>query len=235
MKNDLMLLDLLATNNWSRPIYFASPSSVSDFLNIEDYCYLEGSVYRFMPVKGDTKRGGVLPDETYNAMMNKFVYGNLNDKRVYVDKESYGMALYMRNNFARLAQGLISEGKKDKAIKALDKGIEMFPDYAVAYDLYMIGYGELYFRLGQPKKANEIFDIVGEIYDQNLQYYMSLEPKYTGLVRDDMQQALSIVKALVDYSQLYGQKEQAKKFGTMLNQYVRYSPQDSVQGGPGGK
>ena len=50
-----------------------------------------------------------------------------------------------------------------------------------------------------------------------------------------MQQALSILRALVDYSNLYKQKEQTKKFNDMLNQYVRYAPQDSLQGGPGGR
>jgi tetratricopeptide (TPR) repeat protein len=226
-KNDLMLLDLIATNNWERPIYFASPSSVSDFINIEDYCYLEGSVYRLIPVKGDNRRGGVLTDETYDAMMNKFAYGNLNDKRVYVDKESYGMALYMRNNFARLAQGLISEGKKDKALKVLDKGIEMFPDYAVPYDLYMIGYGELYFQLGQPKKANEIYDIIADIYDQNIEYYMSVEPKMARFFEEDTQQGLSVLQALMQYSEKNGEKEQGKKFGALLSKYIQVPTQDS--------
>ena len=230
-----MLLDLIATNNWTRPIYFATPSSVSDFLNIEDYCFLEGSVYRFMPVKGDTKRGGVLTDETYDKIMNKFVFGNLNDKRVYVDKESAGMVLYMRNNIARLAQALLSEGKKDKAIKVLDKGVAMMPDYVVPFDLYMIGYAEIYFRCGENKKANDIMDVVGNAYNQDLEYYMSVEPEYARFFSEDMQQALSILRALVDYSNLYKQKEQTKKFNDMLNQYVRYAPQDSLQGGPGGR
>ncbi|MEI6852588.1 MAG: DUF2723 domain-containing protein [Bacteroidota bacterium] len=229
-KNDLMLLDLIATNNWDRPIYFASPSSVSDFINIEDYCYLEGSVYRFMPVAGDNRRGGVLTDETYKAMMEKFAYGNLNDKSVYCDKESYGMALYMRNNFARLAQALISEGKKDKAIKVLDKGIEMFPDYAVPYDLYMIGYGELYFQLGQPKKANEIYDIVGQIYDQNIEYYMSVDPKTAKFFEEDMQQGLSVLQALMQYSEKNGEKEQSKKFADLLSKYIQVPTQDNGGG-----
>jgi tetratricopeptide (TPR) repeat protein len=229
-KNDLMLLDLIATNNWERPIYFASPSSVSDFINLEDYCYLEGSVYRFIPVAGDNRRGGVLTDETYKSMMDKFVYGNLNDKRVYVDKESYGMALYMRNNFARLAQALISEGKKDKALKVLDKGIEMFPDYAVPYDLYMIGYGELYFQVGQPKKANEIYDIVGTIYDQNLDYYMSVEPKMAKFFEEDLQQGLSVLQALMQYSDKNGEKEQSKKFADLLSKYIQVPTQDNGGG-----
>jgi len=234
-KNDLMLLDLIATNNWERPIYFASPSSVDDFINVSDYCFLEGCVYRFLPVRGDNRSGGVLTDETYNSYMTKFAYGNLNDPTVYVDKESYGMGMYLRNNFARLAQALIGEGKKDKAIKILDKGIELLPDKAVPYDLYMIGYAELYFIAGVPQKAKEIFSIVGGIYDQNLEFYQSVDPKAfeknvffslngmqqsAGFLGEDVQQGLQVLQALMSYSEKYGQKEESKKFREMLMKYV---------------
>ena len=234
-KNDLMLLDLIATNNWDRPIYFASPSSVSDFMNIDDYCFLEGSVYRFIPVMGDPKRGAVLPNETFDCFTKKFAYGNLNDSTIYVDKESYGMSMYLRNNFARLAQSLLSEGKKDKALQILNKGQELFPDRAVPYDLYMIGYAELYFSAGDNKKANEIFSIVGDIYDQNLEYYQSVDPKAfeknvffslngtqqsVGFFGEDVQQGLQILQALMSYSEKYGQKEESKKYREMLMKYV---------------
>ncbi len=234
-KNDLMLLDLIATNNWNRPIYFASPSSVDDFINVSDYCFLEGCVYRFLPVRGDNRSGGVLTDETYDSYMTKFAYGNLNDPKVYVDKESYGMGMYLRNNFARLAQALIAEGKKDKAIKILDKGIELMPDRAVPYDLYMIGYGELYFIAGAPQKAKEIFSIVGDIYDQNLEFYQSVDPKTfeknvffslngmqqsAGFLGEDVQQGLQVLQALMSYSEKYGQKDESKKYREMLMKYV---------------
>lgn len=239
-KNDLMLLDIIATNNWERPIYFASPSSVKDFIDIDDYCFLEGCVYRFLPVKGDAKRGGVLTNETYDCFTKKFAYGNLNDPNVYVDKESYGMSLYLRNNFARLAQALISEGKKKEALEILNKGVELMPDYAVPFDLYMIGYAELYFMCGENAKANEIFSTVGTIYDQDLEYYESVDQKtfaknvsYFASNRDltlgfhgqDTQQALQILQALMAYSDKYGQKEESKKYATLLSKYVQMEPE----------
>ncbi|HPI31640.1 MAG TPA: hypothetical protein PLS26_14060, partial [Bacteroidales bacterium] len=240
-KNDLMLLDLIATNNWERPIYFASPSSVEDFINITDYCFLDGCVYRFLPVKGDARRGGVLTNETYDCLMNKFVYGNINDPTIYVDKESYGMSLYLRNNFARVAQGLLAEGQKAKAIKALDRGAELLPDYAVPYDLYMIGYAELYFSAGDTAKGKEIFKIVGDIYDQNLTYYESVNPEAfkknvmftlngvdqaVGFFGEDTQQGLQVLQALMSYSEKYGQKAESDRYRQMLMKYI---PQQAGQ------
>lgn len=236
-----MLLDLIATNNWERPIYFASPSSVEDFINITDYCFLDGCVYRFLPVKGDARRGGVLTNETYDCLMNKFVYGNINDPTIYVDKESYGMSLYLRNNFARVAQGLLAEGQKEKALKALDRGAELLPDYAVPYDLYMIGYAELYFSAGDTVKGKEIFRIVGDIYDQNLTYYESVNPdafkknvmftlngvdQAVGFFGEDTQQGLQVLQALMSYSEKYGQKAESERYRQLLMKYI---PQQAKQ------
>lgn len=225
-KNDLMLLDLLATNNWERPIYFASPSSVSDFLDISDYCYLEGGVYRFIPVKS-TNEEGVLVDESYKIMMNDFLGGNLNDPRVYVDKESYYMAAAIRSGYARLANALIQKGEKDKAKKVLDKALEMFPDKVAVYDRFMLYYGMQYFMLKENKKAIEIFELIGKKYEQDLDYYYSVEGKKANVFKNDIQEAVGVIYNLREISSTYGEKEQAKKYNDIL---VRFGQNIPTQG-----
>lgn len=216
-KNDLMLLDLLATNNWNRPIYFASPNSVSDFLDIEDYCYLEGSVYRFIPVKSDGRRaGGILADRSYDLMTKDFVFGNIADPSVYCDKESYGMSQFGRNNFARVANALVLEGKKSKAVTLLDKGIVVYPDQQVPYDMYMIGYGELYYQCGEFDKGTKMLDRVAEVYEQNIRYYMSLDPKRQRTVEKDISEAIQVIQAISDVAKRYKQEEFGKKTDARL-------------------
>jgi hypothetical protein len=225
-KNDLMLLDLIATNNWNRPIYFASPSSVSDFLDIEDYCHLEGAVYRFIPVKADNKRGGgILTDRSADLMLHKFVFGNLADPKVYCDKESYGMSMFSRNNFARVAQSLITEGKKKKAVECLDKGIEAFPDFQVPYDMYMIGYGELYYQADEFAKGTAILERVADIYEQNLNYYLSLDKKRQSYFEEDTGQAAQILQAISGIATKYKQDALAKKVDAKLNGLMQPPPQ----------
>ena len=58
-KNDLMLFDFLASNDWKRPIYFASPSTVSNVFNVAKYCQMEGWVYKFMPVQPGNDNEGM--------------------------------------------------------------------------------------------------------------------------------------------------------------------------------
>lgn len=230
-KNDLMLIDFLASNNWDRPIYFASPSSVSDFLDIEDYCYLEGVVFRFLPVKVDNKTStGILTDRTYDCLMNKFAYGNLNDPKVYADKESVGMALFLRNNFARLAQSLLIEGKKDKAIKVLDKGIEVFPDFNIPFDLYMISYAELYYMAGVDKKANEIVKKVFDVYSENIDYFLSLEPEYQAAQEDELQRSGAVLQELERITKKYNQPDLNKTIGLKMQALIQaYTPPQQQQ------
>ncbi len=221
-KNDLMLLDFLASNDWSRPVYFASPSSVKDFLDIEDYCYMEGCVYKFIPVKADAKRSnGILTKRSYDVMMNEFKFGNLNDPHVYVDKESFGMAQFLRNNYARLGQALLIEGQKTKAIKALDKGIEAFPDRAVAYDMYMIGYGEMYYQLGEFAKGNEMMGRIADIYQNNLEYYFSLDPERAKALQEETEQGVQVLQAVWSITEKYKQADLHKKVEAMLSQYIQ--------------
>jgi hypothetical protein len=114
-----MLLDMIATNNWERPIYFANPSSVSKVLNVTEYCHLEGFVYRFLPVKAEhyiSGVGGVNPHKTYDLYMNTFEWGNLNEPGVHVDRESFRNSIIPKQNFMRTARAMVELGENEKAI-----------------------------------------------------------------------------------------------------------------------
>jgi hypothetical protein len=197
-KNDIMLLDLLATNNWGRPIYFASPSSVDDFLDISDYCFLEGMVYRFIPVNSkSTKGGGVFADRSFDLIMNKFGYGNLTDSRVFRDNNCYWTSMNLRNNNGRVAQALINEGKQQKAIEILDRGIELFSDARVPFDMYMINYIELYYTAGEFIKGLEIMHRVAEVYEQKMDHYNSLGSDQQSALQEDMEESIQVLRYII--------------------------------------
>ena len=140
-KNDLMLLDFLASNNWERPLYFANPSSLEKVLDIDQYCHLEGNVYKFMPVKATDYipgLGGVHADKSYDIIMNDFSWGNLNDPSVTVDRESYRHARILKQNFLRIAQALMNQNKPDMAADILDTCLFYFPSDKIHYDIIMM-------------------------------------------------------------------------------------------------
>ena len=131
-RNDLMLLDLIATNNWERPVYFANPNSHAKVLGVDKYCHLEGVVYRFIPIVATNfinKIGGVNADVTYRILMDENVeWGRLYADDVIVDRESDRNSAMAKQNYVRLAQSLLMERKYDSVVKVLDRGIELFPN-----------------------------------------------------------------------------------------------------------
>ena len=237
MKNDLMILNILANNHWKRPIYFATTVGSDNYLNLEPYFQLEGLAYRIVPIhtesRSDVVPGRVATDLMYDNVMNKFVFGNMNKESVYLDENNLRMTTNFRINFSRLAEELLIEGRRDSAIKVLDKCVEVMPDKTVPYNYFMSKIAELYYRAGgamvnsqslqnsDPEKtrnneliakANAISQRIIDIYADNMNYYVSLQKtKYYKLVDQDMNQALYILQAMANILKQTNQKELADK------------------------
>ena len=236
MKNDLMILNIIANNHWKRPVYFATTVGSENYLNLEPYFQLEGLAYRLVPIKTES-RNDVVPGRVetsimYSNIMNKFVFGNMNDERVYLDENNMRMTTNFRINFSRLAEELLLEGKRDSSVKVLDKCVEEMPDKTVPYNYFMTKIAELYYRnagamsrdsvqLSDPElnnknelilKANAISQRIMDIYVDNLNYYISLKgTKYFKLVDQEMNQALYILQAMSGILKQTNQRELADK------------------------
>jgi hypothetical protein len=123
-KNHLMVLDLMATNNWERPVYYAITVSEDNYLNLDSHFQMEGLAYRVVPYasEGDMfGRGGMNTNAMFENMVNKFRWGGVNEPGVYLDENVSRMLANFRSSFARLALHLIAENKPDSARKALDR------------------------------------------------------------------------------------------------------------------
>jgi hypothetical protein len=107
-KNSMMVLDMLAQNNWERPIYFAATVGPENLLNLTDYFQLDGLANRFVPLRNSQTRG-IDADKMYDIMMNRFRWGNAGDPKVYLDETNLRLLSHFRNNFGRLADALIAE------------------------------------------------------------------------------------------------------------------------------
>lgn len=222
MKADLMILDILATNKWERPIYFAITVGSESYLNLEDYFQLEGLAYRLVPVRNQQNRDGqtgrVETGIMYQNLMNKFLWGGMDSHKIYMDENNIRMTMNFRNNFARLAESLLNENKKDSATKVLDKCLKVMPEENVPFNVFVIRIAEMYYRINenntandslqQPgmelnknqeeiKKANALVKRLSEIYEDDLNYYFSLNgTKYARFVEKDMQQGVMVIQEL---------------------------------------
>lgn len=182
-KDEMMILDMLAHNNWERPIYWAITVGSDKYMNLEQYFRVEGFAYRFVPVKSDKPEdqmsfGTVATDIMYDNLMNKFAYGNMNDPDVYLDENNMRMMTNIRNSFNRLAKGLIEEGKKDSAIVVIDRSFELIPPEQVHWEYFAMELAASYYDAGATEKGKELMQNAFNEFNDELDYFFSLKPKF---------------------------------------------------------
>lgn len=209
-KAELMVLDLIRTNNWKRPIYFAITVGSDNYLNLDQYFQLDGMAYRLVPIKSSNKameRGRVNSDILYDALMKKFKWGNITDENVYLDENNLRMLMNMKNNFARLAETLINENKKDSAKQVLSRVQEIMPPNRIPYSYYNLLLAEQYYRLDDFENGNKMIKELSKITEQELEFFFSLEDDQYQLVLEDAQRSIAIAQESVRIIRSFGQKE----------------------------
>lgn len=224
-KNDLMLLDLVASNNWERPIYFTSPAAISKVLDVDQYCHLDGVVYRFLPVKAKHAiqgLGGIDTEQTYDLLVNHAVWGNLNDPDVYVDPESRRNSVMPKQNYLRLAQALVDEGKPEKAITTLDTLQKYFPDEKITWDMYMVPMVETYYDAKAFEKGNHAADVLMKNAVADLEYYASLDQTFRAYYKSDIEQSLMILQQLSMLASRNDQKDEGDKIDEQFQRLIDF-------------
>lgn len=216
-KSELMLLDIISTNNWERPIYFGIGIPTDSYMSLEKYFQVEGAAYRLVPIEtppaNRAQLGRIDSDILYENMMNKFEWGNIKDPKVNIDHfhDNIIASMQYRNTFSRLAAQLAEEGKKEKAIAVLDKSLEEIPLFQVPIDLNFLEYIPLYYELGETEKANHLLQELADNNYQMLRYVHSLSPKFanTSGIRQEENLSLYVIQGLLEIAQKAGQKEMA--------------------------
>ncbi|MDR1601319.1 MAG: DUF2723 domain-containing protein [Tannerella sp.] len=163
-KEALTILDMLHTNNWKRPIYFAITVDPSQFVSMEPYFQKTGLTYRVTPVETRGEGGRAIDTEKmYDNVMNKFRWGGLDKSNLYLDETIMRMCKsYRVELFGKLAAALIQEGKNDKALAVLDRGMQVLPPDNVPYDYSALVFGELYMTLGEREKAEQVLNGIAD-------------------------------------------------------------------------
>ena len=222
-----MILDLLATNNWKRPVYFAITVGDDSFLGLQDYFQLEGLAYRLVPVQNPPSNGQnfgrVASGIMYDNIMNKFKWGGVDKNEVYMDENNQRMTMNLRSNFDRLASALISEGKKDSAVKVLDKAFEVLPEKNVPYNFFVVQLAEDYYQCSKNDKADKIMKRYADIVEQELTWYFGQKPAIIKDFDGEIQRNMSIFKFISDIARRNSRTELSadlqKRFGVLEMKY----------------
>lgn len=180
-KNSLMMLEMIANCNWTRPIYFAITVGPENFLNLQDHFVQEGLAYRLTPFNISAGHNDKCVDvnRMYDNLMNKFRFGGINNPHINLDETVYRMCLTHRRMFSILAQALVNQGDLKRAKKVLEKAEKEIPGTTVSYGDCLGGTPELancWIACGRPDKAQPLLHEVAHTAKQYLDWYINYSP-----------------------------------------------------------
>ena len=179
-KNQLLMLDILANNDWKRPIYFTGGSyNDAEYLWMKEYLQLDGLVYKLVPIRTKIPKNnpyelGKIDSELMYKIVKEWEWGNSNDPNIYHDPETRKNSISFRGNLHRLSLKLLEEGEIKKSEEILDLSLDKMPvDYFGFYSL-LEPYISTYYKLEKFKKGDQLFISLSNKYQQNLKYYSTL-------------------------------------------------------------
>jgi hypothetical protein len=225
LKNQFMLLDLIASSQWERPIYFVSGGH-EDAMGLEEFFQLEGFAYRLVPIqtKGNDKMlnfGRVDTERLYKNLMETYQWRSINDPKVFLDEtnlRTYSV-IRIRNKFARLADDLVVKGDTVRAEKVLDKVMEIMPVDRVPYDFYINEIINSYLNCGDKDKAFALAKGMIEYQKGDLNYFFSMGSKQFESIDYETRVALQIFQETLQVLSKHGATDMVASYEKEFNEY----------------
>jgi hypothetical protein len=227
-KNRLMMLDILANNNWKRPIYFSGGAfDNEDYLWMKDYLQLDGMVYKLVPIKtpidkesGPMDMGQIDADKMYANVM-KWDWGNSDSNKIYHDPETRRNSITYRTNLARLMDKLIAEGKNDRAEKIIDLAMTKMPLDKFNYYSVIEPFAKGYYEIGEKEKARQLLEKLMTKYKENLNYYGSLNSSEQNDIVMDVITDIERYRSLLQVMKENGDMPFYSKNRVVFNTYIK--------------
>ncbi|WP_299463666.1 DUF2723 domain-containing protein [uncultured Microscilla sp.] len=216
-KDGLAVLDLIAHNEWKRPIYFSTRLDSKSYLGLKEYLQMEGLVYRLLPVKVQGASNGYVNTAlAYRNLLQKADWTGLNDPDIYYDEMHRRMAMFSRGAFARLAAQLYREGKPEKARKVALFCLDKMPDQAIPFGYYTIPLIDVLLKTGEKKPGVDIGKMLVQRADEYLAYLLNHSPH-------NRQAIVTHYSMLGQLTQLFEQHQlpEAKAINRLLIKYYQ--------------
>ena len=224
-KQDLMMLEMIAQCNWTRPIYVATTVGSENYMNLGDNFVQEGLANRITPFTTNAPGAKNFDTEkTYNNVMNKFKFGGVDKAGIYLDETVMRMCYTHRRLLSLLAMNLVQEGKDKQAKAVLDKAEKALPSYNIPHD-YQSGSLDLakaYALTSQPKKAQQIIDNLWKKSTEYMLWYCSLSTDRFAMSQQECMVHMYILNQILNLESIVDEKlakEKEAQFKAIGNLY----------------
>jgi hypothetical protein len=219
-KGDLMMLEMLANHNWTRPLYVAYTVGAENYMNLGENFIQEGLVNRITPFHTN-ESNNFDTEKVYNNLMTRFKYGGLEQKGLYLDETVTRMCYTHRRLFGTLLTHLMKEGKKDKAKKAIEYAEKVLPTYYLPMN-YLNGgmdFAMTYYELGMRQKGEQVINSMWKTCTQYLRWYLSLNQSNFISSQRNCMYNLYAMQQMTDIVARFD-KSKANKMSAELNQLI---------------
>ena len=193
-------------------MYFCATVGNDYYLGLEPWMELTGLAYRITPVRSRDGQPRVNTELMYDNMMHKFAYGNMNIPGIYIDENLMRMCRTHRMMFAQLAEQLIRENQREKALEVLDFSEEQLPGYNVPYDYTSASMASMYFMLKQDEKALAIMEKVAQNCVEYIRFAQSLDRRQRAAMESTTGRENAILGYVLQTCERYGQNEFVEKY-----------------------
>jgi hypothetical protein len=221
---DIIVHDILMSNNWERPIYFAVTVSPDSKIGLDNYMWMDGLAWRLKPITADQEKGMDKDILEANVMAKNiqpskeprygFLYRGMNNPKAYFDENQSRLTINYRSAFVRLALYYNNvEKNPERAKEILARMDEAMPmeimefDWRLAADVM-----SFYSRLNVKDK-----------YDKYSNY---LEQKCWSLINANQVEMNSYYNPYRILLEIYEQHQNYAKAIDVLNRVAVYYPND---------
>jgi len=214
-KNRILMLDILANNDWKQPLYFTGGANADEeYIWLKDYLQLDGMAFKLVPIKTPLKTynaegkligektmfdmGRIDSEKMYNNIQ-KLNWRNINDGKIYIDEQTRKNSISMRNNLLRLAETFSKENNVAKAEEILDLSLEKMPIKEFGHYSISLGYPELYYAIGKKEKARKTAKTLMSVLNQKLLWFSNYDESYQYIIWQDVYSTIQMYIMVIDY------------------------------------
>lgn len=228
-KNRLMMLDVIANNNWERPIYFSGGSfDDAEYIWMKDYLQLDGLAYKLVPIKTKNPNSftmGRVDTELMYKIVQNWDWGNSGGEDVYHDPQTRKQfGVNFRLHMARLMEELISGEQLDKAKEIIDLTMLHIPFHTYGYFTFVEPFVEGYYAVGDIKKARQLYKDLTKIYQDRLNYHAGIPLNQQKLkienILSDLEGYRRVMEILMDNDEALKIKEEQAQYNTFVEKFT---------------
>jgi len=169
---DDMVLEILRTNQWERPVYFAITVSQDGQLNLQNYFRLEGKAFRVVPKMTRANFGWIDP-EIHGDRLRTFRFREIDNEKAYFDENIRRMVDNYRTIISRQATAWAERNQPDSARHWMRWGEDNIPFTTIEGDITsLVSYTYRYAQFGELERSVELARLGRQRLDRSLEHNM---------------------------------------------------------------